>query len=73
MDYQCLCEIINNIIPVSKTITPDSKLASDLGLCSFDMMLLLFNIEERAGVQINISNLKKNMTVKELLNVIEQL
>ena len=25
MAYQCLCEIINNIIPVSKTMTPGSK------------------------------------------------
>lgn len=71
MNYQSLCELIIDIISTPKTINHDSRLASDLGLCSFDMMLLLFKIEEAVGIQIDISKLKSDMTVGEILDIIE--
>lgn len=72
MNYQSLCELITTIIPTLQTIKPNSKLVSDLGLCSFDMMLLLYKLEEAVGIQIDASKLKRDMTVEELLQLIDQ-
>ena len=72
MNYDQLCEIIKDVIPQSKEVFPDSKIVSDLGICSFDMMLLLFRIEDMMDVQIDTSLLKKDMTVNEILNVINE-
>ena len=72
MNYQNLCELITSIIPTPQIIKPDSRLASDLGLCSFDMMLLLYKLEETVDIQIDVSKLKNDMTVEELLKIIER-
>lgn len=70
MNCQSLCELISSVISTNQPIKIDSRLASDLGLCSFDMMLLLFKIEEEAGITIDASRLKNDMTVGDLLEVI---
>ncbi|MGN1345012.1 MAG: acyl carrier protein [Traorella sp.] len=70
MDYQSLCELIIDIISTPKTINHDSRLASDLGLCSLDMMLLFLRIEETTGLEIDMSKLKMDMTVDEILEII---
>lgn len=70
MNFQNLCELISGVVSVDQTVNKDSRLASDLGLCSFDMMLLLFKIEEATGKTIDASNLESDMTVEELLEVI---
>lgn len=70
MNYMQLCKIIMDTIPVTKEIFPDSRLSSDLGLCSFDMMLLLFQIEKIIGTQVDLSLLKNDMTVSEMLNIL---
>lgn len=70
MEFKQLCDMINNILPKSKSIFPESRLSSDLGLCSFDMMLLIFQIEEICGHKISVSAIKKDMNVKELYKLI---
>lgn len=70
MNYKQLCAIITDILPKQKEISSESRLSSDLGLCSFDMMLLIFRVEEASGIQIDASSLKKDITVEELLNIV---
>lgn len=47
-------------------ITEDSKLRDDLGLCSYDMMLLIALLEEKTGKKVNMTVLKNDVTVKGL-------
>ncbi len=70
MEFNELCMIINNILPESKDIIPESCLSSDLGLCSFDIMALIYQIEKICGHEISVSAIKKDMTVKELCKLI---
>lgn len=70
MEFEQLCDMINDILPKSKNIFPESRLSSDLGLCSFDMMLLVFQIEGICGHKISVSTIKKDMNVKELYRLI---
>lgn len=70
MEYNKLCKMINDILPEAKKILPEDCLANDLGLCSFDMMMLIFQLEKECGHQISISDIKKDMTVKELFELV---
>lgn len=70
MEYNKLCKIINNILSGNKKILPEDCLMKDLGLCSFDMMILIFQLEEECGYQLCISDIKKDMTVKELYELV---
>ena len=70
MSYEQLCRIINKQSSKFQNITLESKLSDDLGLSSFDLMVIIVEIEEKSDRQIDVSFLHKNMTVEELLSVI---
>ena len=70
MSYEQLCRIINKQSSKFQHITLESKLSDDLGLSSFDLMVIIVEIEEKSDRQIDVSFLHKNMTVEELLSVI---
>lgn len=70
MSFERLCELLAEIAPVPETICLESRLSSDLGLCSFDMMLLLLRIEESIAAEIDTSALKSDMTLHEILTLI---
>lgn len=70
MSYEQLCRIINKQSSKFQNITLESKLSDDLGLSSFDLMVIIVEIEEKSDRQIDVSFLYKNMTVEELLSVI---
>lgn len=70
MEYNQFCTMISNILPEPKKILPENCLSSDLGLCSFDMMILIFQIEEACGHQVVVSSIKQDITVKELYELI---
>lgn len=70
MEYDKLCEIINDILPEKKKISPEDYIVKDLGLCSFDIMVLIFQLEEEFGHQVRISDVKKDMMIKELFELV---
>lgn len=72
MDYTKFLSILQNICPEAEKILPENRLVSDLGLCSFDMMMLLFQLENECGYQIYISTIKQDITVKELFDLISK-
>lgn len=72
MDYNVFCKIIAENLSTTRTIQANDRLASDLGLCSFDLMVLLFNLEQTIGHQIDASSMKKDITVKELFDLISE-
>lgn len=72
MDYNVFCKIIAENLSTIRTIQANDRLASDLGLCSFDLMVLLFNLEQTIGHQIDASSMKKDITVKELFDLISE-
>ncbi|MCM1060671.1 MAG: hypothetical protein NC452_10285 [Eubacterium sp.] len=72
MGFDKLCSMISNISSKSEEIFPESRLSSDLGLCSFDIMMLIFQIEEICGNKVCIFSIKKDMTVKELYDLISK-
>ena len=72
MDYTKFLSIIQNILPATKDILPTSRLSGDLGLCSFDMMMLLFQLERVCGCQVDVSSVKQDITVNELFELISK-
>lgn len=72
MKLQQLCDLISSQMKLEKNIEKTDCLSSDLGMCSFDMMVLIVDLESACGHEINTMMLKKDMTVGELLAVINQ-
>lgn len=70
MDINELKTIISKQLSIENGIKASDHLATDLGLCSFDMMVMIVEIENACGHEINTALIKKDMTVVELLNVI---
>ena len=70
MKYEQLCTLIHESLLDDREISPNQLLSSDLGLCSFDMMVIIGRVEEITGHQINLSDIKKDMTVQEFFSII---
>lgn len=70
MDLNELKIIISKQLSLENGVKASDHLATDLGLCSFDMMVLIVEIENVCGHEINTTLIKKDMTIAELLNVI---
>lgn len=72
MEFTQFCDIIKNILHKKKDISLEQCLYSDLELCSLDMMILIIEIEKASGKQIDVSSIKKDMTVNDLLCLINE-
>ena len=70
MKFDQLSSIISSQMKLKRELQVTERLSSDIGMCSFDMMVLIVEIENACGHEINAQLIKKDMTVKELLNVI---
>ena len=70
MDLNELKIIISKQLSLENGVKASDHLATDLSLCSFDMMVLIVEIENVCGHEINTTLIKKDMTIAELLNVI---
>lgn len=70
MDLNELKIIISKQLSLENGVKASDHLATDLGLCSFDMMVLIVEIENVCGHEINTTLIKRDMTIAELLNVI---
>lgn len=47
-----------------------SKLDEDLGLCSFDIMVLVYSIESKTDYSVDVKQLSLNRSVEGLLSAI---
>ncbi|WP_448784005.1 hypothetical protein [Blautia sp.] len=65
MKYEQFCTLINDVLAEKKEILPEDCLASDLGMCSFDLMMLICLIEKNNRSNVNLSLLRNDMTVRE--------
>ena len=70
MKFDQLSSIISSQMKLKRELQVTERLSSDIGMCSFDMMVLIVEIENACGHEINAQLIKKDMTVKELLKVI---
>lgn len=70
MKFEELSSIISSHMALEKKIQMSEHLSSDIGMCSFDMMMLIVEIENACGYEINAELIKKDMTVEELLNIV---
>lgn len=66
-------EIICNCVAVEpEEITPESKLLSDLGLSSLDLVMLSVEIEKEFGVSISAKAYTSVKTVGGIIDYIEK-
>ena len=54
MKYQQLCTVLRDYLVEEKEIFPEDRLSADLGLCSFDMMVIIERIEELNECHIDL-------------------
>lgn len=70
-------KILNRVIELFSTmteaeeITEDSELLEDLEISSMDAMLLVTNMEEEFKIKLPESDLRKMVTVGDVVDVIE--
>lgn len=65
-----IIETILNYVEPDCEITSDSKLKSDCGLTSFDMICLIEELSAAYNVTVDNAELKKCVTVKDLARVL---
>lgn len=70
MKLEQLCNVISYQIKTDKKIESTDRLSSDIGICSFDMMVIIVEIEKICGHEIDTTLIKNDMTISELLNLI---
>ena len=62
-----ICEVMEQS---DLEIHMEDNLHEDLGMCSFDAMMMIFLIEERSHKRIDISKLSENTTIEGLIKSI---
>ena len=68
MDIQTrVINIIRENLEYKGKISPGDNLADDLGVDSFDMLMIVNNLEEEFSVQIDDDDLKSVITVSDIV------
>ncbi len=71
MEFEMFSTILMRVMEnPNMEVSLSSKLKDDLGLCSFDMMILLGEIHAETGLKIRYEALNKEMTVNDLLDAL---
>ena len=70
MDYEQFCNMIEELMSEPAEIQREQQLSGDLGLCSFDMMMLTARIEAATGADLDVTRITKYTTVGELYDLI---
>lgn len=71
MDIKELVGIIKEVLETNDVeIRYESKLYDEIGLCSFDMMVIIGIIEDEYNKRVDLIKLSKDMTIKGLINAI---
>ena len=71
MELESLYKLIENTCGV-KIKSNDDKLVSDLGISSFQVMMLLCSIEEQLGTDIPQCQIDNSTSVGKLFSLIEK-
>lgn len=72
MDIKVLIDIIKEVLETDTiAIKADSRLYDEIGLCSFDMMVIIGIIEDEYNKSVDLDDLSNDMTVKGLINAIK--
>ena len=71
MDIKERVGIIKEVLETNDVeIGYESKLYDEIGLCSFDMMVIIGIIEDEYKKSVDLIELSKDMTIKGLINAI---
>lgn len=71
MDIKELVGIIKEVLETNDVeIGYESKLYDEIGLCFFDMMVIIGIIEDEYKKSVDLIELSKDMTIKGLINAI---
>lgn len=66
--YHIVVDVMSNFTDVKKDqIKFDSEISVDLGLTSFDMVLLIASLEEKFNIDVSDSLTKKMKTVGDIV------
>ena len=72
--FEQLCEILkNNTFDEDLVITPESRLDTDIGLSSYNIIELVCEVEHEFGVQIPSEELATFYTVDDICRSIRKL
>ncbi len=71
MNFIELTDIIKQNLPEEKNINPDTRLSDDLGLCSFDMMLIIMQIDKVVSKKLDLTAFSKAKTVDDLYKIVK--
>ena len=63
-------KVILQQVNYSGEIQPSSRLEDDIGVCSFDMMVIIYELEKQFNVKIDTSKFKKQMTIQDLSDLL---
>lgn len=70
MTFEELKTIIESVVQEKVVIEPESILTDDLGITSFEMMVIIVKIEDEYKFQVDLSRVRKGMSVKDLLSIV---
>lgn len=71
MDMKVLTGILKEVLETDDVeFGLESKLYDEIGLCSFDMMVIIGIIEDGYDKSVDLIELSKDMTIKGLINAI---
>ena len=70
-------EILKEILIEKIEITPDefkpeAKLADDFGVDSTELVEIILSMEKALGIKIPEGNIKKNFSIKEMVEIIQE-
>ena len=68
-----LIEIIKGYLPQDVTVTEDTNIKTDLGLCSLDFMQILIEVEITLKKKFNVERVASVATVKDLWESLEDI
>ena len=70
MTFKKFTEMVEEIADKHSIVSGNSRITSDLGLCSFDVMVLLSRIEHEVNHPIDVALMTRDMTIKQLYDLI---
>ena len=71
--FNKVAELITNQLPVSiDKVKMESKLVEDLGADSANVMILVFDLEQEFGVEVDNDMLASVETVKDIVDYLEK-
>ena len=67
-----ILKIIRDYVDIDTPVSPESDIINDLGLSSFDAVMICGTVQEQLGIAVEVNLLLNCKTVGDLLEVIEE-